>query len=282
MIQEGNNTKVWFVTGASKGFGLALVQLLLANGNKVAATSRNAAAIENKIGRHRENLLALTVDITNEIAVKAAIAQTISRFGRLDVVVNNAGYAILGSVEEVSEQEFRQSTEVNLFGTVNVIRAALPYLRQQQQGYIINIASSGGFHGSPNGGSYSAAKFAVVGLTEALAGEVKAFGIKATVVAPGYFRTSFLEEGSIMLAKNRIPAYNTSQLETALQQMNGTQPGDPAKLAAILVNLAAEPNPPVHLLLGPDAYQTVMEKRKAEEAEFEAWKAVTLSTNFEG
>jgi NAD(P)-dependent dehydrogenase (short-subunit alcohol dehydrogenase family) len=276
-----NNQKVWFVTGASKGLGLALVKALLANGNKVAATSRNRADLEKQITEYKENLLPLAVDITDEESVKLAIKQTIEKFGSLDVVVNNAGYLIIGSLEEITGQEFRRSMEVNVFGTVNVIRAAMPYLRAQRSGYIINISSAAGYMGYGNAGSYHAAKFAVVGLSEALALEAKPFGIKVIVVAPGYFRTNFLDKGSVMVAENRIEAYNTAALETAMQQMDSNQPGDPQKLAAALIKLADEPNPPVHLLMGPDAYQAITGKRKAEDEEFEAWKHVTVSTNFE-
>jgi NAD(P)-dependent dehydrogenase (short-subunit alcohol dehydrogenase family) len=179
----------------------------------------------------------------------------------------------------LSDKEFRDTIDVNLFGTVNVIRAAMPYLREQQSGYIFNFSSVAGYKGYGNAASYHAAKFAVIGLSEALAEEVKPFGIKVTVVAPGYFRTNFLAEGSVMVAKNKIPAYNAEALETAMQQMNGNQAGDPDKLVAAIVKMAEEPNPPVHLLMGPDAYAVVTEKRKAEELEFETWKALTLSTN---
>ncbi|MDR3680722.1 MAG: oxidoreductase [Flavipsychrobacter sp.] len=276
-----NNEKVWLITGASKGFGLALVQLLLANGNRVVATSRNAADIEKQVTKHRDNLLAMTVDITSDASVKHAVQQTIEKFGRLDVVVNNAGYLLVGSLEEITDQEFRQSMEVNVYGTVNVIRAVMPYLRTQGSGHIINFSSTAGYMGYGNAGSYHAVKFAVVGLSEALALEAKPFGIKVTVIAPGYFRTNFLDKGSVMMAKNKIAAYNSEQLETAMQQMDGKQAGDPQKLVAALVALVEEPNPPVHLLMGTDAYETVTAKRKAEDEEFEQWKHMTLSTDFD-
>lgn len=267
--------KVWFITGASKGLGLAFVKILLANGNKVAATSRNGADITIS----HPNLLALTADITNEESTNNAIQQTISAFGRLDVVVNNAGYLILGSVEALTDREYRQTVDVNLFGTINVIRAAMPFLRKQQSGYIINISSSAGYKGFGNASSYHAAKFAIVGLSEALAEEVKPFGIKVTVVAPGYFRTNFLGEGSVMVAKNRIPEYNVEAIEMAMQQMNGQQPGDPDKLVRAMIRIAEEPNPPVHLIMGPDAYAMITEKRKQEDQEFEDWKDVSTSTD---
>jgi NAD(P)-dependent dehydrogenase (short-subunit alcohol dehydrogenase family) len=272
--------KVWFITGASKGFGLALVRLLLSNGNKIAATSRHAANLEKHFGPH-PNLLPLTVDLANEESVNNAVQQSIEKFGRLDVVVNNAGYFILGSLEELSDQEFRQTMDINVFGTVNIIRAVMPYLREQRSGYIINLASTAGYIGYGKAGSYNASKFAVIGLSEALALEVAPFNVKVTVVAPGYFRTSFLEQGSVMVTKNKIGEYGTDLLENAMSQMNGHQPGDPDKLVAALVALAEEPNPPVHLLMGSDAYQTVTGKRQAEDQELESWKHITLSTNFD-
>ena len=275
------NDKVWFITGASKGFGLALVKLLLSNGNKVAATSRNAPDIEKHFDGKRENLLALTVDITNPTETKHAISKTIEKFGRLDVVVNNSGYAILGSVEAISYEEYRQSMEVNVFGTFNVAHSAMPYLRKQGSGHIINLSSVAGYRGFGNSASYASAKFAVIGLSEALAEEAKPFGVNVTVVAPGFFRTSFLEEGSYQEAKNTIPEYNAEERKIALKQMNGKQPGDPDKLAAALVNIAEEENPPVHLLMGPDAWQMLEDKRKAEREEFETWKHITVSTNFD-
>lgn len=281
MKQQQQQGKVWFVTGASKGIGLALVQYLLHKGHKVAATSRNTAALEKQLTGNKENLLALEVDITSDEAVKNAVNKTVETFGRLDVVVNNAGYLVLGALEEITAQEFQHSMEVNVYGTVNVIRAAMPYLRAQRSGYVINFSSVAGYTGYGNAGSYHAVKFAVIGLSEALAIEAKPFGVHVTVVAPGYFRTNFLDKGSVMITQNTISEYNTAALETAMQQMDGNQQGDPAKLVAALVQLSEEENPPVHLLMGPDAYHSVTEKRKVESEEFEAWKHMTLSTDFD-
>ena len=194
------NTTVWFVTGASKGLGLALVRVLLSSGYRVAATSRSVAELERVVGA-QPGLLPLQVDLTKEGSVKEAVGKAVEAFGRLDVVVNNAGYSLFGSMEEVSEAEFRQSLDVNLVGPVNVIRAVMPFLREQRSGHVINISSLAGCKGYGNAASYCTAKFALVGLSESLAEEVKTFGIKVTVVAPGYFRTSFLEKGSLVIAK---------------------------------------------------------------------------------
>lgn len=273
--------KVWFVTGASKGLGLSLIKTLLKQGYKVAATSRRSGEMDDLATAYKQNLLALTVDITNEDSVNNAIKKTIIHFGKLDVVVNNAGYSIYGSVEVLSNDEFRKTIDVNLFGTVNVIRAAMPHLRRQRSGYIFNISSVAGYKGFGNSPSYAAGKFAVIGLSESLAEEVKQFGIKVTVVAPGFFRTSFLDKGDELVSKNSIDEYHIETLVDRLRAMNGKQPGDPEKLVAALITLAKEQNPPVHLLMGPDAYQMVMQKRIAEQEEFEAWKDLTLSTDID-
>jgi NAD(P)-dependent dehydrogenase (short-subunit alcohol dehydrogenase family) len=276
-----NTEKVWFVTGASKGLGLSLIKLLLKEGYKVAATSRKADDINHVITTDKENLLALTVDITDEGSVNDAIAKTIAHFGKLDVVVNNAGYSIYGSVEVLSNEEFRKTIDVNLFGTVNVIRAAMPHLREQRSGCIFNISSVAGYKGFGNSPSYAAGKFAIIGLSESLAEEVKPFGVKVTVVAPGFFRTSFLDKGDELVSKNSIEEYHVEALVDRLRAMNGKQPGDPDKLAVALITLSKEQNPPVHLLMGPDAYQIVMQKRTAEQEEFEAWKELSLSTDLD-
>jgi NAD(P)-dependent dehydrogenase (short-subunit alcohol dehydrogenase family) len=225
-------------------------------------------------------LLSLQVDITKEESVKEAVGKAVEQFGRLDVVVNNAGYSLFGSMEEVSAAEFSQSLDVNVVGPVNVIRAVMPYLREQRSGHVINISSLAGYLGFGNAASYCTAKFAMIGLSESLAEEVKAFGIKVTVVAPGYFRTSFLDKGSLVIAKNRIQEYGGDQLLAMMEQMDGNQPGDPDKLVKALVRIVEDKNPPVHLLMGPDAYAMVVERRKAEGIEMEAWKDVTVNTNF--
>ena len=275
------NNKVWFVTGASKGFGLALVKLLLSSGYKVAATSRNAQELETQAGGSNKNFLALKLNIANDQEVKDALKQTVETFGRIDVVVNNAGYAIYGTLEELSEKEFRQSVEVNLLGTVNIIRNAMPYLRMQRAGHIINFSSIGGYRGYGSDAAYSSVKFAIVGLSESLAEEVKHLGVKVTVVAPGFFRTSFLDKGADMFAKNRIAEYKTAEIEAWMQRMAGKQQGDPQKAVRLLVDITSEKNPPLHLILGPDAYQIKVEKAKADEEEIEKWKTLTFSTNLD-
>jgi len=273
--------KVWFITGASKGLGMELTKLLLTTGNKVAATSRTIEEFKKNITAHQENFLPLQVDLTSDESVKDAVKKAVERFGRLDVVVNNAGYSLVGSMEEITDQEFRQTIDVNLFGTVNVIRAVMPYLREQKSGHIINISSNAGYVGFANASSYNAAKFAVIGLSEALALETKPFGLQVTVVAPGQFRTNFMDTGSLTFAKNKIAEYQLEEAEKMWTQFSGQQQGDPRKLVHILADLAGNPKAPLHLLLGPDTYELVTEHREKEKQEIEDWKETTLSTNFD-
>lgn len=276
------NKKTWFVTGASKGLGLSLVKRLLSTGNQVVATTRNTTALLDALTEEpTDNLLALSVDLTNDQSVNEAIGQAIDRFGRLDVVVNNAGYSLVGSMEEMTDQEFRQTVDVNLFGPVNVIRAAMPYLRSQGSGHVINISSNAGYVGFANAASYNAAKFALIGISEALAEEVKPFGIKVTVVAPGQFRTNFMDQGSMVFAKNKIDVYGLNKAEAMWRSYSGRQAGDPEKLVSVLMAITDSPAPPLHLLLGSDTYQLIMEKRQQEKQEIEDWKSVTLSTDFD-
>lgn len=274
-----SHQKIWFVTGASKGMGLLLTKLLLGQGYKVAATSRNLAALKSNIGIESDHLLPLELDITNSKETKQAIDQTIKYFGGLDVLVNNAGFSYIGSLEELTDEEFRKALDVNLFGTVNVIRASMAQLRKQRFGRIINIASAAGYIAGPNIGSYVASKFAIVGLTEALALEAKHLNIKATVVLPGSFRTNFLDEGSLNYAKNPIPEYESGNTYKSYAERAGKQPGDPEKLVRELVNLANMENPPVHLILGPDSFKMIMDKREKDLEEFEAFKKTSLSTD---
>ncbi|UUF14245.1 MULTISPECIES: SDR family NAD(P)-dependent oxidoreductase [Flavobacterium] len=276
-----SSQKVWFITGASKGMGLEAVNAVLKNGDKVAATSRNLKELIDQIGNQNENFLPLHVDITNDAAVKNAIQTTIDTFGKIDVVLNNAGYYLVGSMEEINDEEFRKTIDVNLFGTVNVIRNVMPFLRQQKSGHILNIASNMGYIGYANTGSYNAAKFAVIGLSEALAQEAKQFDIKVTAIAPGMFRTSFMSDSTLAQAKNKIAVYNVEQHVNMLKSFDGNQPGDPKKLAKILIDVTQLENPPVHLPLGNDSYNSIIEHRKTEAEEMESWKHLSFATNFD-
>ncbi|MCX3265434.1 SDR family NAD(P)-dependent oxidoreductase [Pedobacter agri] len=273
--------KVWFVTGASKGLGLSLVNQLLKAGQSVAATSRNVNDLIAALNTNSEKFLPLPVDLSDETSVELAINATIAKFGKIDVVINNAGYGIGGSIEELTNEETRSAFDVNVFGTLNVIRKASPYLRAQRSGHIINIASIAGIVGATGWAVYSSAKAAVIALSEVLADDVKAFGIKVTVVAPGAFRTSFLTPESLVLAKNPIDAYeDVRAVHANYLKMDGAQAGDPEKAAAAMIALVSMPNPPIHLLLGNDALQRAMVKTDALTKEYQDWKAITISTDY--
>ncbi|MFC5873604.1 NADP-dependent 3-hydroxy acid dehydrogenase YdfG [Chryseobacterium arachidis] len=273
--------KVWFVTGASKGLGLELVKKLLAEGFQVAATSRTVDSLISSIGETSENFLPLSMNITDNNDVKSAIEKTTEHFGKVDVIVNNAGYGQLGTLEELSDEEARANFDVNVFGSLNVIRNAMPYLREQKSGNIFNISSIGGYSGNfPGWGVYCSTKFAVAGFTEALAEEAKAFGIHATVVYPGYFRTDFLNKDSVKTPAQSIEAYETARnSESAhLNEINGNQPNDPEKAAEALIALSKEQNPPVHFLLGIETHEFLNNKIEAITGDAKTWKSLTEST----
>ena len=279
-----NNKKVWFVTGASKGLGLTLVKKLLEAGFRVAATSRNEQALIDAVGEKTENFLPLETDLQNEGSVSKAIQETVDAFGKIDVVVNNAGYGQLGTLEELSGKEARQNFDVNVFGVLNVIRSVMPHLRAQGSGHVFNISSVGGYTANFAGwGVYCATKFAVAALTESLAAETKSFGLTATVVYPGYFRTEFLSNDSLGLPKNSIAEYEEARQSEQLHknEIGGNQPGDPEKLADALIKVAAEKNPPLHLFLGSDSYEMANRKIAEVQKDLETWKSITVSTEFE-
>ncbi len=277
-----STNKTWFITGASKGLGLEFAQQLLAKGHNVAATSRKRSDLEKAVGAN-ENFLPLEMDITNEASVAEAINAAIAKFGSLDTVVNNAGYGLIGAVEELSDAEARQNFEVNVFGSLNVIRQAMPHLRQQQSGHIINISSIAGYVGSfPGFGIYCATKFAVNGFTEALAVEAKPFGIDVTLVMPGYFRTNFLESDSIAVPQNPIDAYQSTRdsQKAHQEEINGNQPGDPVKGVAAIISASEAQNPPLYLFLGSDSVAMADAKLETVKQEVDAWRELGSSTDY--
>ena len=273
--------KVWFVTGASKGLGLALIKKLLQQNYRVAATTRSIQSLISEIGETSETFLPLEVSLTDNENVQSAIAKTIEHFGQLDVVVNNAGYGQLGTLEELSDEEARANFDVNVFGTLNVIRNAMPHLRQQRSGHIFNISSIGGYSGNfPGWGIYCSTKFAVAGLTEALAEEIKDFGVKATVVYPGYFRTDFLSKESVRIPENSIPEYEAARNseQAHLDEINGNQPNDPDKGAEAIIAISEVENPPVHFLLGSGTDEYLNNKIQWITGDAKKWSELTFST----
>ncbi|WP_433836247.1 SDR family oxidoreductase [Flavobacterium anhuiense] len=274
--------KVWFVTGASQGLGLALVKKLLADGYSVAATSRNAASLKDEIPQS-VNFLPLEVDITSTESVQHAIDQTVKVFGSLEIVVNNAGFGQLGALEELSHEEARRNFDANVFGVLNVIRSAAPYLRRQQHGHIINVSSIVGFYGEFGGwGVYNATKFAVAGLTEAFSAEMKPFGVKATIVYPGYFRTNFLQSGSLKTPENTVEGYTALRAseKAHIEDIAGSQPGSPEKAAIAIADLAQNENPPLHLFLGSDSFGLANAKVEILQKAIADNQAVSHSTDF--
>jgi NAD(P)-dependent dehydrogenase (short-subunit alcohol dehydrogenase family) len=275
-------TKIWFITGASRGFGFEIAKAALANGDKVVATVRSQpekllSTLNNK------ELRVVTLDVSNEVQAKQAAQQAIDHFGRIDVLVNNAGFGLLGAVEEASDSEVRQSFDTNVFGLLNVTRAVLPYLRAQRSGHIINLSSVVGLTATSGWGLYAATKFAVEGINEALAAELKPLGIHVTAVEPGFFRTNFLDGSSLNAAQRVIEDYRETagQMRAFASQINYKQPGDPVKLAAAILKVAASLNPPVHLPLGNDTLHYFQQKMEQLNQEIQEWHPVVTSTDHE-
>jgi NAD(P)-dependent dehydrogenase (short-subunit alcohol dehydrogenase family) len=275
--------RTWFVTGASKGLGLTMVKKLLAAGYNVAATSRSLKDLQRAVGENTTNFLPLAVNLVDEDSVGKAIDETVRQFGSIDVIANNAGYGLAGSLEELSDAEARANFDVNVFGSLNVIRKALPYLRNQRSGHIFNIASVAGFTGAfPGFGIYCATKFAVHGFSESLAAEVKPFGINVTIVSPGYFRTNFLEKDSLQVPKHEISDYKSVRESQAFHQnnINGKQQGDPEKAIDVIIKVAEAGKPLTHLFLGSDAYNFAAQKIDAVTKDMEEVRTLATSTDF--
>lgn len=274
--------KVWFVTGASKGLGLTLVKTLLQNGYRVAATSRTADVFKSEVALSR-SFLPLQADVTDEKSVQVAIGKTIETFGAIDVVVNNAGYGQLGTIEESTDDEARENFNANVFGVLNVVRNVMPHFRERRSGHVINISSIAGFLGAfPGWGIYNATKFAVAGLTEALFAEVKSMGVNATIVYPGYFKTNFLLKGSLRFAANPISDYKEArELDKAhIEKIPGNQPGDPEKAALAFIKLAESQTPPLHFFMGSDALGMANSKIEILKNELSMNEVLSKSTDF--
>ncbi|NUQ96508.1 MAG: SDR family NAD(P)-dependent oxidoreductase [Streptomyces sp.] len=273
---------VWFITGASRGFGRALTAAALAHGDHVVAAARDPQAVVEAFPAAGDLLLAVPLDVTDEKQAIAAVAAAVDRFGRIDVLVNNAGYGLFGAVEEISDDETRALFDTNLFGLLNVTRAALPTLRSQAAGRIVNISSSAGFASGLGRGLYSASKFAVEAISEALHAELAPLGIRTTVVEPGAFRTEFRSARSMRRAGRSLPAYadTVGAFLTAVEAGDGRQPGDPLKAAAAIRQLVTEAEPPLRLQLGSDCVSLVESKLASLGKELDEWRELALSTDF--
>ncbi len=269
---------VWFVTGAGRGMGIDIVKAALAAGHVVVATGRKTEAVAKALGGAAD-LLVLKLDVTRPEDAKAAVAAAVERFGRIDVLVNNAGNFYAGFFEELSAADFRAQIETNLFGPVNVTRAVLPVMRARRRGLIVTISSTGGISGQAFVSAYSAAKFGVEGWMESLAPEIAPFGIRTMLVEPGFFRTELLTEESTKYPEPSIDDYaeKTRQTVTAWKGMSGLQTGDPAKLARALVQLANQAEPPLRFAAGADAIETLEKKGRELLAQASAHRKLSSS-----
>jgi len=275
-----STNKVWFITGASRGFGLEITKAALASGDKVVGTVRSQPEkLANELDH--PNFQAIILDVTNEAQAIEAAGKTIELFGRIDVLVNNAGFGLLSAVEEGTDKEVRHMYDTNVFGLLHVTRAFLPYMRQQKSGHIINITSVGGLASAAGWGLYASTKFAVEGINEALADELRPLGIFSTAVEPGYFRTNFLDGASLTSAAKVIADYSetSGKMREIVPQVSYNQPGDPVKLAQAILKLAAAKNPPVHLPLGKDTLFYFNQKMEKFNAEIEEWREIITSTD---
>lgn len=273
--------RVWFITGASRGFGALIAAEALAQGDAVVATARDPAAVTARLGSH-ERLLATRLDVTKEDQAHEAAGLAVKAFGRIDVLVNNAGYGLLGAVEEASATEVERLYATNVFGLLSVTRAVLPHMRRQRSGHIINVSSIGGYAGFQGWGIYGSTKFAVEGISEALGAEVAPLGILVTVVEPGFFRTDFLDDHSLVRTKIEIDDYRDTVGKTRAHAAaaNHAQPGDPSKLAQAFIQLAASTSPPTRLPLGSDTVARIEAKHAHVETELATWRDLATSTDF--
>ncbi|MES2943081.1 MAG: oxidoreductase [Pseudomonadota bacterium] len=276
--------RIWMITGASRGIGARIAQAALARGEAVVATARDTDSVQKSLAGFGSSdaLLALKLDVTDENQAVSAAREALARFGRIDVLVNNAGYGLLGAVEEATADEVRRLYNTNVFGLLNVTRAVLPAMRQRRSGHVINISSLGGVQSSAGFGVYCSTKFAVEGLTEALHAELAPLGIQATVVEPGYFRTDFLDAASLSVSPLELPDYAASagQVRIAAKQISYNQPGDPLRLAQAILKLVDSAHPPLRLPLGSDTVQTIASKHKFVANETAAWHELAVSTDF--
>jgi NAD(P)-dependent dehydrogenase (short-subunit alcohol dehydrogenase family) len=277
MTPQTSFKRVWMITGASRGMGAEITAAALAQGDAVVATARKSSAVTNALGL-QPGLLAVDLDVTSESAAHHAVKLAVEHFGRIDVLVNNAGYGLAGAVEETSAEEVRSIFDTNVMGLLNVTRAVLPQMRSQRSGHVINMSSLGGYRV----GVYGSTKFAVEGLSEALHAELAPLGIHVTVVEPGYFRTDFLDSSSAMEAKNVIADYaeTAGNVRVSASAYNHRQPGDPKRLAQALLTLVSAANPPLRLQLGTDALTRIREKHTFVEQELQTWEALSRSTDF--
>ncbi|MGK5550125.1 SDR family oxidoreductase [Actinomadura kijaniata] len=270
----------WFITGASRGLGAEIARAALAGGDRVVAAVRDTGRLPADLAGS-DDVLAITLDVTATADIPAAVSAAVDRFGGIDVLVNNAGRGLLGALEEISDAEGRALFDLNVFGLINMTRAVLPVMRRQGSGKIVNIGSRSGFEGEPGVSLYSASKFAVAGISEALAAELAPFGIQTMVVEPGVLRTDFLDASSLSLAEARIADYDGTPAHVTLdwaRTANHTQLGDPVKGAALIYEVTGHDTLPTHLYLGPDTLDRLQVKLRQIERDLAPWRDRSAAT----
>jgi NAD(P)-dependent dehydrogenase (short-subunit alcohol dehydrogenase family) len=274
-------SRVWLITGSSRGLGRSLAEAVLEHGDRLIATARKPEQLSALVDKYGDRCRAVALDVTDPAAARAAVQAALDAFGRLDVVVNNAGYGNLAPIEDTTDEDFRAQIDTNLHGVVNVTRAALPVLRKQRSGHILQVSSIGGRSGAPGLSAYQAAKWAVEGFSEVLSKEVSSFGIKVVILEPGGFRTDWA--GSSMQVATLREEYQPSvgALATYIRANTGKERGDPAKAAQVILKVVDLPEPPLRLLLGSDAVHLAEQITTGRAAEDEKWKHLSLSTDFE-
>lgn len=280
MPAHGTN-RVWFVTGASTGFGKLLVEEILRRGERVIATARKIEPIEAFEREYPQQALSLVLDVTYPEQVTAAVNRAIGRFGRIDILVNNAGYGVAGAVEEVAEDEFLPMFDTNVLGLIRMTKAVVPHLRKQGSGHILNLSSIGGLIATPGVTYYNTSKFAVEGFSEGLAGEMEPLGVSVTAIEPGPFRTEFLGR-SKKVAHSHIADYAESagKSRSYFESQDGKQAGDPQKAVEAMITVVDSAEPPRNLLLGRSAYERFRKRLEQWNTTLEAWKETTLGADF--
>ncbi|MEJ8655055.1 SDR family NAD(P)-dependent oxidoreductase [Streptomyces sp. MS1.AVA.4] len=273
----------WFVTGASRGIGAEIARAALAEGNNVVVGVRNPERVPDDL-KNSDRVLAVALDVSDNDSIPQAVEAAVDRFGGIDVLVNNAGRGLLGALEEITDAEARSLFDLNVFGLINVTRAVLPVMRKQGSGKLVHIGSRSGFEGEPGVSLYSASKFAVAGVSEALAAEMAPFGIQSMVVEPGVFRTDFLDASSLSVAANRIADYDNTPAHVTLDwidKANHAQLGDPVKGAALIVEVTSGDKLPTHLYLGRDTLERIEAKVRQISNDVSAWREKSTATAHE-
>jgi NAD(P)-dependent dehydrogenase (short-subunit alcohol dehydrogenase family) len=273
--------RVWLITGTSTGLGRAIAEAVLERGGRVAATARDVSRVADLAERHPHQVFVTRLDVTEPASVTAAVEATVAHFGHIDVLVNNAGHGLVGALEELTDAQTRAVLETNVFGVLAVTRAVLPHLRARRKGHVVQLSSVGGVVANPGHALYATSKFALEGLSEALAGEVAPLGIRVLIVEPGPFRTDF--HGRSMTYADMIDDYRgtpAGALRERFREQDGTQPNDPRRAAEAIIDAVGDEDAPLRLPLGPEAVTRIREKLRLQLTDLEKWEAVSVDTRY--